>query len=391
MKFIPKFKDKSLIDSNINEFFVDADVVFRNHKAFDELVKKVPNYTINPITNRLPYNSNGTIEKLSFYFPKSDFQQILNDSSFRLHKLITPSIDFLIEKGSKNIIPPYFYVTDVTSLTFNVNIENITNVVKYREQMKASFPITPVIHISSNLLTDENALRYIVSVYLSDEISENIDSIYLIIDNFNPDKSESHLIEGYLKLVSMLEPAGLHILFINTFGYIPLLLGAKTMISGLGSNEGLNVENWQIDTSDSDGPRGRPAKFTYVPEIFAYIDEIELQKMNYKCNCDYCKDALPKTAQDKKKHFLECRKRDIQKIFIGTFDENVGQLNTILLEAKKTAIDMLRKKQITRPESDILTPLNKRLDVLGNIAQFTNLKEAEELLSKILEDLNEDN
>ncbi|WKZ24035.1 MAG: hypothetical protein QY312_00275 [Candidatus Dojkabacteria bacterium] len=390
VKFIPKFKDRSLLDTNCNEFIVDADVTIKNKNSFQEIATQIPNYVINPVTSRFPYSSTKTSEKLPYFFSKNEFAKILSNSSERLKKLIIPCVKFLLETNSKNVIPPYFYAEDITSQTFNVNLENIANVIKFKEKENVQFSIYPVINVSSNILTNDNSIRYVASMYMSDEYYENISGYYILIDEFDANKADPSTLIGYLKLIKALSKKEVHLLNINSFGYIGLLAGATSFSSGLASGESSSVNNW-ISDDNQNAPRQRPPKFIYVPEIFSYIDEIELQKANYTCNCSHCNGTLPSTTISKKKHFLACRQRDIKNNFSGEFDSDLLAWENVFSEALSYANNLLSLKKTTRSYSTLVTPINKWNSILPVLKDLKSLEENEDLLAQILNEIDETN
>lgn len=390
-KFIPKLTDYSLLDVSTGEFFIDADLVLRSHKLFAKAANKFLNYTIDPRTNRLPFTTTKSMEELPYYFPKTDLNKILNDSSLRLHSLITPCIDFQIENGSKRLLPPYFYTEDVTSQTFNINIENITNVIKYIEQLEAEFDIFPVINFSANLLSDPNLLRYITSMYLSDEFEQHIKGFYLMIDGFDANWASEQELIGLLQIIKSLSKKELYVISINAFGYAALLLGANGFISGLTSSERVSVENWKLDSEERKKIRPRASRFTYMPEIFSYIDEYELKQMGYTCDCSICRNSLPQKLSDKKKHFYACRTRDINAIFTGDFHENLSNLKKLYLDGKKKAVQMISNRQTTRTQGVLISPINKWLSVLDRAEEIEEQEKAEDVLKNILKDIDDYN
>lgn len=384
IRFIPKFKDGSLLNTTIDEFIVGADIVVGNEKSFNNIANQITDYTIDPVTNRLPFKSTTWLEKLPYFVDKTELNSILSNSSERLHKLIVPCVEFQIEKKSKRIIPPYFHVEDVTSQTFNINIENISTVIKYKEKNKLDFDIYPVINITANILNDDNLIRFIASLYLSDVIIDHIKGFYLQIEGLHGNTSESPELIGLLKLVKALSQKEVHILNINSFGYLTFLVGAISISSGLASSENVSVESWK----DGGNARPRPWKFIYVPEIFGYVDEIELQKMNYTCSCEYCNGSLPKTVEDKKRHFLSCKQRDVNSISQTNPSLRVEFIKRMLGEARDKANSMINNRQTSKTASFLVSPITKWIGILDVIDEINKQEEAQDLLNKILNDID---
>lgn len=388
-KFIPKLTDASLLEIETDEFYVDADTILRANKLFSSASRKIPNFTIDPKTNRLPFNSTKSMEKLPYYFPKQNFDKILNDSAFRLNTLIIPCIDFQIEKGASKLIPPYFYTEDVTSQIFNINIENITNVIKYLDKMESKYDIYAFINISFNTLSNENLLRYIVSSYTSDEYISHIKGYYVMVDGLDASLASENDLIGLLQLVKGLSiKKDVYVVSTNAFGYVTLLLGASGFVSGLARAETSSIENWKLDTELQKKLRSRSSKFTYMPEVFTYLDEYELEQMDYVCSCNYCKNSLPQKLLGKKIHFFNCRQRDIKNIFQGDFLLNLQSLRERFEIGKQTAIQMLSERKTARNQGVILTPINKWLSVLNNAEEIERQEEAEMQLMHILEDID---
>ncbi len=384
-KFIPKLIDKSLIGLNLDEFFVDADVVLRCHKLFAKMSSETPQYTIDPKTSRMQFEITKDMEDLSYFIPKDEIQNILDNSAERLHRLITPCIEFQIEKGSQHIIPPYFYTDDITSQIFNVNIENITNTIKYFENKKLNLPpIYPAIHLPKNILTNETALRYVISSYTDKNIAPYIKGFYIMIDGLKCDKSDEEELAGYLKLLRSLFGYDVRMVSLDAFGYAGLLIGASTLISGLAQQEYTSINNWSKSTT-----RGRGQEYTYMPEIFAYLSEIELESINYKCSCNQCNKQLPHTASEKKKHFYHCRVRDLENISDTDFHKGLAKLNNLYSQGLITAKKFITEELTLRKSSDIVSPIKRWLTVLTQAEDIYNLPQAEEELEKLLLELDE--
>jgi hypothetical protein len=256
------------------------------------------------------------------------------------------------------------------------------------EKIDGEYAIYPFINISANILSNDNLIRYIVSAYTSDEFNSHIKGFYLMIDGLDTNLVSEEDLRGLLKLVKGLSHKEVYIVSINAFGYATLLLGATGFVSGLASNETTSVETWKLDIEERKKLRSRSREFTYVPEVFTYITEYELQQIGYSCSCAHCKNSLPLKPSDKKIHFYECRKRDIENIFTGDFKQNYSALLKCYEQGRDEARKLLLERKTTRNSNIILTPISKWISALQEAENIEKQDEAEIKLTQILEDID---
>ncbi|GAF87391.1 unnamed protein product, partial [marine sediment metagenome] len=104
------------------------------------------------------------------------------------------------------------------------------------------------------------------------------------------------------------------VLKIGAFGEILSAIGATGFSSGLAGGESFHEEGLREKLSGY----GRPInKWTYVSELFSYVNDEAIKRTDYKCNCLTCNGLLPGNAFSKKAHFLRRRMdtmKSLQKI-----------------------------------------------------------------------------
>jgi len=106
------------------------------------------------------------------------------------------------------------------------------------------------------------------------------------------------------------------------------IVGSDGFVSSPAAGETFSMKQLQTKSQDI---RGRNHKlWTYVPELFDYINEIELaaDRINYHCDCAACTNTLglDTLASQRKVHFLIKRMESIEALKDKPRDEKIKKM-----------------------------------------------------------------
>ena len=403
-KFIPRIDDRTLLgDTKLGELFINAILPSWRPDVFTTIQDNPDvSYTIDPQTSKMFYYPDRykdkktqkmqggqppSIKQLPYSFSKKDKSLIEGNSAFRRDRIVR-CIDFQIKNNARRIIPLYLHIADLTSHTFNINLESIATTVKNKNEKGWDHEIYPMIHVSDKILLDENDIRFLVSHYADEEFKPHVKGFYLMVDDFTGLEDVDTLVM-FLKLVRALSMHGdLTIVNMGTFGYTALLVGANAFVSGLAGGETVSTIRWE---SKGSGPR---EKTIYVPEIFSYVSPEELDS-TYKCDCVSCGGSKLKKmkANELKKHLFHCREKDIKSIFHQreSFTDRLGYLREIYSrgfgEIDKIFDNTVAAAKLSKEV--IRTTLERWVGSLDYAEDIYNFPKAEDKLRDILKDLDE--
>ena len=113
---------------------------------------------------------------------------------------------------------------------------------------------------------------------------------------------------------------------IAAFGQVLCALGANALSAGIGWLETFREISLQPGRVGFAADRTPRSQYYYVPQLLSYVHPGDLNTMldpdtgsetmrnHYMCDCDACVPALPTTVQDKKRHFMICRQRELREL-----------------------------------------------------------------------------
>lgn len=383
---IPRVRDYSLIDANgLKGVVIDANVVLQNRKVFEKYQEDCEILFINPATQRLQYKKSKQkfFKKLPFNIPFSKIEKLFEDAEYRLDKLIEPCINFQIDNNVTAVIAPYFYFSDVHSRDFLINFNFVADTIRNRKFKKWNKPIFVVVNIASSILDKPIETKQVISRYL--DYSEKVDGYIVSVDNFDSERESVYALSGLMTLVNSLSVSKPVIVDnVGNFAEALVAVGATGIFTGIYYGHKLDIEN--VDTTDSN--RRVPLNRIYIPEVFTYMNDDDVQQAKYKCSCNACQGDISKSKKDKQLHYF-LRKTELVKEFLKK--DSTSRLR-IMLKLVGDA-EKLTKSLFTNYGIKLNTSfLNTWRMALKEGVNIVNQEKDEELLNKILDDIdNKDN
>lgn len=313
--YIPKVQDSTISeipDLHLPAVLIDSPhIAWRPKSAKD--VKKVSDLLIvDPVTHCILYKdaSEGkNFQKLP-YPQKVEPETLYSDAAFRNEKIVAPCIEDQINKGADLIISPYFFAEDTDDTKFGTNITMISESIKYLTDLSISKPLFAMIAIGSTALDRPIVTGYIADRY-SVDLNDHLAGYFIVVNDLDCKQQDGSKLFGLAKLVFQLSKEKyVFVKRIGAFGEVLSAIGGSGFISGLEIGETFSVKVLEKKPDKF----GQKTNRIYIPELFDYVNDVEAQKIGYKCNCIACKGSLASDRQTKKLHYLYTRLDTMEKL-----------------------------------------------------------------------------
>jgi len=341
--FVPRVMDTTISDLGITfpALIIDSHHIEWRRGVVDKISKLTNLLIVDPVTVHLLFPA--ARKKKNFMklpYPKNIKPETLYSSAKdRLEKVIKPAIDDQIKKGGDLIIAPSFFTEDTDDIKFPLNLTLLSETLRYIEQQKIDKPIFANIYIGKGALRRNTVINYIVSLY-RDDFKGKVDGYCLNVNDFDAEKADIDELIGISSLIFKLSNGNnVFVKYVGGFGEVLCAIGASGFSSSLDGGEIFSVNNFEQRTKGF----GRKGSWTYVAEIFDHINDTELKKIGYTCNCPYCKGSLPATKKDKKLHFLYQKIKAMKSLESLTREQKIELMITKLEKAIAMVISYRRQ------------------------------------------------
>ncbi|MFA5358638.1 MAG: hypothetical protein WC310_02325 [Patescibacteria group bacterium] len=306
--FIPKLiqNEAGFVDKiKLPAILMDANIVAFSPKISGKIRASADSFIINPVTNFFVENS--FIGKKAFKklptAPAKPYrvEELLTNEKLRRDELVWKNIEYQINNKANIIIIPYIYSDSINDSKFGINLSMISDALKLLKVNKINIPAYAMINMGSSVLNDFTGLNNLIERY-RDDFNDKINGFFMMFDGFDCRKAVDDSLMGLAYLTFYLsENKNTFILNLGDFGDVLCAIGARGYSSSLGGGEIFNVEKLSKETKS----RGRNHKiFSYVPEVFDYLNNESLRKIGYKCPCSICDNGIPNGWNNAKAHFL---------------------------------------------------------------------------------------
>ncbi len=335
--YIPSVNDGKIVDYGIqSEFvFLKASTAARSAGTLEKL-KSSHKVIIDPETNKLHANSAARAQgynTLPYVSSCTDLTQLLGNSSYRLSNLVQPCVTFQVDVGSIFITAPYLLTNDWRSNTFITNIELLVDTHGNVVRNHLGDKVVCVINVTKQILADTESINYIINRYTEDHL-DKIEAFIINADDLDDRDCDESILIGLARLTHYLgEEKPVIVKPVGGFGEILMAIGASGYSSGIHAAETFALANV---TEDGFVPQ-RGQGWTYVPELFNYMQQNDLVTAGYTCGCPVCANGLPATSEEKKKHYLEVKMRRANEIISTPKAERVLLLRQRLDDARSLA------------------------------------------------------
>jgi len=331
--FVPKIIDKSVIKSGLSfaAALIDAHIVASKLPLVEEAREKVENIIIDPVTYFVQFEESRL--KPSFqllpYSSVDKVQQLYSDPTYRLNSFVIPTVNFQYEHDSSMVISPYLCSDDINSTVFSTNLTLLGETITHLQGRTEKKPIFAPICIGSHILADTKLVNFVVDCYKDSSIYDKIDGYFILINDLDDRQASTDILLGLAHLVYQLSREKKVIVNkLGGFGEMINIIGSDAFVSSPAAGETFSMKQLQTKSQDI---RGRNHKlWTYVPELFDYINEVELaaDRINYHCDCPACTNTLglDTLASKRKVHFLYKRMESIASLKGKPRDEKIKEM-----------------------------------------------------------------
>ncbi|MBN1463858.1 MAG: hypothetical protein JW922_09335 [Paludibacteraceae bacterium] len=312
--FIPKVADLTAIDAGADVPAVIMDLhhtKWRQHVPEKIIEAGIP-LIVDPVTGHLLFD--GAKNKANFkklnYAKDISPEALYSDAEARLKKVIEPAIADQLSAGASVIVVPAFYSADISDIKFNLNLNLLSETLRYLEGKNIKLPVFVSINLGYEVLARPTECKYVVDMYCGD-YKDKVSGYFVTINGLDARKADVGHLLGLADLVFQLAKGKTVITkHVGGFGEVLSAVGCSGFSSGLAEGETFSTKNLEVRKKGF----GRPGGWTYVPEIFDYANDVELKKIGYTCSCKYCNGGVPEDAKSKKLHYLEQRLRIIDAL-----------------------------------------------------------------------------
>lgn len=342
--FIPKLtgQEGAFVDLDLkySACLMDAHIVSRFSTPAEKISKACDVFIVDPITNyfvEIGYLQKPTICNLP-YSPKEPFrvEDLYRGEVMRVEEMVIPSIEYQINNNADVIILPYLFADDSEHTRFGVNLNLISDGIKYARDKKIKKPLFAMLNMGGVVLSQPRILNYIIERY-DDDYGNNIHGYFITMGrDFVHKGASDESLHGLAHLAFQLtkNKKQVFVLRIGAFGEILSAIGADGFSSGIDRGESFDEEGLREKSSNF----GRDiSKWTYVPELFNHVNDEAIKRTNYKCNCKSCGGSLPKDVFSKKAHFLYRRMETMNELRKLGRTKRIGLMKARLEEAIKLA------------------------------------------------------
>lgn len=384
--YIPKVDDSKVSEyiDQIPAIYVNAHTLLWRPGILDKLKNSCQYLIIDPSTNRLQYEAAqcDSFKKLPYYIKTEELNFIYSDPEFRLKRLVEPCLKFQIENKADFMLIPYLYSEEIHSQTFNANLSLLSDSIVHKKSKNYQLPLFGVINISSNAVRDPKQVHLIKDMYCKEEIDG-----YVVIINDLKDKScDYDVLRGVGLLVSLLsEEKCTLVAYVGDFGDILCAAGASGVISGIGESESLAIDTFNPDYK---GPLGRGSNWSYIPEVFNYLNDDDVKKIGYSCSCGACMGSNPPNTGLKNQHYLYRKLDRLGKLDKAIIDGSSEQFIVDSLDlARRTSAQYFSNFGV----GVRLAFIERWIGVTKEVKSWKDTEEDEQMLSNILDGIDSQN
>ncbi len=282
-------------------------------------------FIIDPSTDILLFKdaSEGENFKRLGYPNEVNAEKVYSDPGFRKEKIVQIAVQDQFRKQASVMIAPYFFCEDTDDLKFGVNISMLSETLRYLQETKQEIPVFAMLKLGSSILNRPTVINYIIDRYKED-FRDSLDGYIVVINDLDCESADQDSLLEFARLAFRLSEGS--VVFANKigpFGEVLCAVGASGFGSGLAAGEMFVVKNLQST------PKGWSKRIekTYVPEIFDYLNDQDLKKIKYSCNCPACGGSYPKEVAAKKLHFLHTRLSSVQSLQNLTKEKRISVLS----------------------------------------------------------------
>lgn len=381
--FIPKVRDQKIAELGLKypAVIMDSHHIEWRSNAVKKIFEVSKLFIVNPVTHFLMFRA--ARETVNFkklpYSMKVEAEKLYSDASFRMDKLVIPCIDDQLKKGASIIIAPFLFAEDTDDTKFGLNITMLSESIRHMRSQKISKPLFAMIHIGSSVLSRHMVINYIVDMY-TEGFEKDLQGYFIVIDDLDCRKATEETLLGLAKLVfDLSKKKRVFIKRIGAFGEVLSAIGASGFSSGLGEGETLSIKNLQ------EAPKGfsKRSNWTYIPELFDYLNDDEIKKIRYKCGCAACKGSVARDFASKRHHFLFTRMERMSKLStISSRTKRTDYMKNLLDDATKLAGGYIK-----RYGSHVkMSHLTNWRNILESTKTWSD-KDDDDMLNELLSDL----
>lgn len=337
--YIPKLINGTVVDFGIhfNSVMFDAHTVYRQKALTEKFRSSVDRIFINPATNRLSLSDTQQQKSfidLPYYIAQDKVDDLFSDATFRLNSFVKPCVDYQIDNGADALITPYIHFEEVNSSRCSVNTSLIADTVRNLKTRSPQKPLFVGISVGCELFKDLSSVESVVDLYSDSSYIGDLAGFVVFLDGFDYKKIEEVYLKGLLHFVFQLSALDkeVHVAHVGHFGETLTAVGSAGFIAGVNQGESFALQSFNTDYK---GRMGRGDDYTYIPEIFGYLNDADVVKVGYSCSCPTCGGKIPTGSQDKKKHFIHTKMAFMEEVSKKTISARKDYILNKLKAGKK--------------------------------------------------------
>ncbi len=359
-------------------------------------------FIIDPVTHAFSYR--GYLDKTTYkdlpYSPDQPIStSVLLSKPNDLKDFTRNVLEFQLNMDVGVLIAPYFYARDLDDSRLVANIRLISEALKLREAMDVDIPLYGHICIGSIVMQSPTQVDEIVNLY-SDL---KVEGFMITVENFDDRSVSSEALMGLAQLARRLqEDRDIFICSIAAFGQVLTALGVNGFSAGIGWLETFREVTLQPGRKTFAADRVPRAQYYYIPELLSYVhpDDVntifdedtgsETMQEEYRCVCEVCTSGIPKSIEDKKRHFMLCRHKEMAQLRSLNPDKRPQHIRERLGLALELS-NIIEEEALVRIPTEHFVRWIAIIDALSSSRNTSDVEDSIPDINEIIHQIRQDN
>jgi hypothetical protein len=380
--YIPKLRDGKVTEMGVKLHYamVDAPTIKSYPGVLTQIQSVCDVLWIDPASVRIQYpNSHSEgLKNLAYYQDAAGLDKLYGDSSYRLNKFVIPAINFQIENGASPIIVPYLYSDDFISKPSNTNFSMINDAIIHKEHGHISNELYVHIQLPITVLTNTTQLNYMFNKY-AENSNGKVTGVIISVNNLDDRKADITQLKGLIHIIRLFseENYEVYLNYSGSFGYVLSTVGLTGYISGLNQTDSYSTRNFEMPMKGAN----KRLKWTYITELLSYLNDSDIKKIGYTCDCPACSGGYPNSWFAHKAHFLQMKLAESSELNGKSITDKITKVRETLEFAKKYSNNL----EVAKAVKSKAYHLDRWLTLVEYIDKLKPFAETDAKLEGILE------
>lgn len=298
---------------------------------------------VDPVTHAFSYR--GFLEKRTYtdlpYAPDA----VLNAGELRdrgrAQEFANAVLNYQAAANADILVAPYLYARDLDDGRLAVNGRLVAAAL---EADRGGKPLYAMVCAAATMVESPVQTQDLIRQYRD----HGVDGYLVMVENFDDRLVSADQLMGMARLVQGLSTdRDVVVCSIASFGQVLTAAGANGFSAGVGWLETFRESNLNPGRINFPADRAHRSQFYYVPELLSYLPPDAVQSVfgedgsdtarQYLCTCTVCRNGLPQTAPDKKRHFLNRRHEEMAEMAALPAEERLRHMRNRLGQALELA------------------------------------------------------